>query len=294
MLAFDLRPVVEEKLAELFPASTERPRYTSVGGGCINDACRIDAGNRSFFCKVNSATKFPQMLQAEKEGLELIGGQNIIRVPAVIACFESGGWQVLLLEWMDEEHPTNEFWKKFGEQLAALHQISGDFFGLAGDNYMGNIPQSNRPAAGWVEFFVGQRVEPLVRKATSLDLLEVRHRAQFDRLYGKLPRIFPEGSGPALLHGDLWSGNFMCGKGGIPVLIDTAVYFGNASMDLGMTQLFGGFSPLFYEAYRYHTPFPPGYQDQWEVSNLYPLLIHLILFGASYRTSIEHTLDRFT
>ena len=85
----------------------------------------------------------------------------------------------------------------------------------------------------------------------------------------------------------------MCSKMQQPVLIDPAVYFGHRSIDLGMTTLFGGFEKSFYEAYHYHYPLPPNYKEQWAVSNLYPLLIHLLLFGKTYLSSIENTLNDF-
>ena len=86
----------------------------------------------------------------------------------------------------------------------------------------------------------------------------------------------------------------MCNQNFMPVLIDPAVYFGHRSVDLAMTTLFGGFDKSFYEAYHYHYPFPANYKMQWSVCNLYPLLIHLLLFGKSYLSQIEHTLSLMT
>ena len=79
-----------------------------------------------------------------------------------------------------------------------------------------------------------------------------------------------------------------------PVLIDPAVYFGHRSMDLGMTTLFGGFDKLFYESYNYNFAFPDNHHEQWEICNLYPLLIHLNLFGSGYLGQIENTLRKFS
>ena len=85
----------------------------------------------------------------------------------------------------------------------------------------------------------------------------------------------------------------MCNQDSKPVLIDTAIYFGHPSADLGMTTLFGGFDSQFYEAYNYHSPFPSKYKEQWKICNLYPLLIHLLLFGKSYLSQIEQTLHSY-
>ena len=85
----------------------------------------------------------------------------------------------------------------------------------------------------------------------------------------------------------------MCSQLSEPVLIDPAVYYGHPSVDMGMTTLFGGFRSAFYEAYHYYSPLPKNYEEQWRVCNLYPLLIHLYLFGSSYLAQIEQSLDRF-
>lgn len=289
-----MQPLIAEKLKQkLFP-STNEIHFSSVGGGCINETFRIQCHNQQFFCKTNSAVKFPQLLLKEKRGLELIGRQNIIATPKVIDYFEIREEQILLLEWIVEGEKSHSFWKKFGEQLAALHQISNDSFGLNEDNYMGGVPQSNQLSNSWIEFFTNQRLQPLIKKCLSKKLLTPKHQTAFENLYKHLPSVFDEKQKPSLLHGDLWSGNFMCNEFSEPVLIDTAVYFGHPSIDLGMTTLFGGFHGIFYEAYNYHSPFRDNYIEQREVCNLYPLLIHLYLFGTSYLSQIERTLKRFS
>lgn len=284
---------IQQKLKELFSNNTNEISFGSVGGGCINETHKISFANQLFFCKINSATKFPHLFHKEASGLRLIAQQNLIKVPGVIDCFETNGQQVLLLQWIHEGERTEGFWKKFGEQLAALHQVSNEHFGLNEDNYMGSVPQSNQPVDNWIDFFIQQRLQPLIDKCLKQNLLSSKHQTQFENLYKQLPSIFDQEQKPSLLHGDLWSGNFMCSQNEEPVLIDTAVYFGHPSIDLGMTTLFGGFHAAFYEAYNYHSPFPSNNKEQWEVCNLYPLLIHLLLFGRSYLSAIERTLHNY-
>ena len=158
---------------------------------------------------------------------------------------------------------------------------------------MGSIPQSNQPTENWIDFFINQRLRPLIDQCASQKLVSRAHQSQFEKLYKQLPSIFDKKQKPSLLHGDLWGGNIMCDQNSEPVLIDTAVYFGHPSIDLGMTSLFGGFRSGFYEAYNYHCPFPPNFKEQWAASNLYPLLIHLLLFGKSYLSRIEQTLHSY-
>lgn len=230
----------------------------------------------------------------EKKGLELLGKQNLIKVPSAIDCIQDDTHQILLLEWIEEGQRTESFWKKFGEQLAALHEISNDSFGLDEDNYMGSVPQQNNPAINWTEFFIHQRLQPMLNRCNEKNLFTSIHQQQFEKLFIQLPNIFEPEEKPSLLHGDLWSGNFMCNQNNEPVLIDPAVYYGHRSVDLAMTTLFGGFDKSFYEACNYHLPFANNYKEQWQVCNLYPLLIHLYLFGCSYLPQIENTLQQFS
>jgi len=268
-------------------------KLQAVGGGSINHVYQVLANDRTkFFLKVNSAAKYPRLLQKEKKGLEFLGHQKIIRVPSVIACDEIDDYQILLLEWIESGLRTERFWKKFGEQLAALHYVTNPYFGFETDNYMGALPQRNYEHNKWIEFFVQCRLRPQIEIATMKNLLPAKALAAFEHLYAEMETIFNDEQ-PALLHGDLWSGNFMCDQNSEPVLIDPAVYFGHRSMDLAMTTLFGGFERSFYESYNHHFPFPKNYKDQWDVCNLYPLLIHLNLFGAAYLGQIETILRSY-
>ncbi len=291
-ISLTIQAAIQQKLEEHFPG-VRHLKFQAVGGGSINQTCRLVFSDHSVFCKINSASKFPHLFQKEANGLNLIRKQNVIKTPGVIDCFEQDHSQILLLEWIDTGERTEVFWKSFGEQLAALHQVSNGYFGLDEENYMGSVPQTNQPSADWIPFFVDQRLRPLLLKCADKKLLTTRHQQQFENLYQHLPGIFDSESKPALVHGDLWSGNYMCGPASQPFLIDPAVYFGHPSVDLGMTTLFGGFRSSFYEAYQYHAAFPYNYKEQWKVCNLYPLLIHLYLFGRSYLPQIEQTLSKF-
>ena len=264
----------------------------SVGGGCINQSYKITTADKYFFCKLNSASKFPHLFEKEKNGLELIQKYNVIKTPGIIDYSIIGNEQILTLEWIEVGNRNDEFWKTFGQQLAALHQINTEEFGLKEDNYMGSVPQINRQEKNWVLFFRANRLEPLVKLCVNKNLLQPKHQEQFEILYQRLLQIF-DNEKPALIHGDLWSGNYMCDKKGMPVLIDPAVYFGHRSVDLAMTTLFGGFHKSFYQAYHHYFPLPENYREQWNACNLYPLLIHLYLFGKSYLSKIEQTLDQF-
>jgi fructosamine-3-kinase len=284
--------ILQKKLQTLTGTKAHLDLYP-VGGGSINETFRIRFDENDYFCKINSATKFPQLFSREQAGLFTLRSVTKIKTPAVIACFEEEGHQFLLLEWIEQGPRTQDFWKRFGEQLAAMHAVKNETCGFADDNYMGSVQQQNTQVQDWCRFFADYRLAPLLARCTKANLLSSHDQQQFEKLITKLSNIFDDEK-PSLLHGDLWSGNFLCDEKAQPVLIDPAVYYGHRSMDLAMTTLFGGFRQPFYEAYQYHYPFPKNYEEQWAVCNLYPLLIHLYLFGAGYRSAIRNTLQEFT
>lgn len=287
-----MNPSLKEIIAQKLQVSPSSLNFQPVSGGSINETGQLTAQGQNFFCKINIASKFPQLFEKEASALRHFAQQKIIRTPTVLHCVETGSEQVLIMEWINSGVKTHQFWKSFGKQLAALHSISNHHFGWEEDNYMGSVKQTNPWTEDWNSFFSANRLMPLAHKCQQLDLLNSKHIQQFERVCEKLNEIF-EPEAPALLHGDLWSGNFMCSEKEEPVLIDPAIYFGHRSVDLAMTTLFGGFDRAFYEAYHYYFPLPRNYKEQWEVCNLYPLLIHLLLFGIGYRRQIEEVLGRY-
>lgn len=293
MISSPLQNTLKSFIAENTGIPVSSFSFSAVGGGSINKTYQLLVNKKEkIFCKVNSASRFPQMFEKEKLGLELLAAEKVIRVPKVLGSFLLYNDQVLLLEWIEQGSKDEHFWKIFGGQLAALHMIARENVGLYHDNYMGALTQSNESSTDWIEFFIHQRLDPQVRLALSKKLLESQHQRRFERLYEMLPNIFPA-ENFSLLHGDLWSGNFLCDELGAPVLIDPAVYNGHRSMDLGMTTLFGGFDPVFYQSYNHIYPFPSNHQQQWSICNLYPLLIHLNLFGKGYLNNIVSILQHY-
>ena len=298
-MELSIQKYLNQFFAQQFPSEIGSAHFQSIGGGCINQTYRVKFSvARQFFLKVNSIARYPALFQKEKTGLEFIATQNIIQVPSVMLLGQINNHQLLLLEWIEGGIKTENFWKLFGEQLAGLHRRSWvdknghPLFGFGQYNYMGSLVQNNDQNQEWKDFFVNTRLQPQIKLARENHLLERKHVDSFENVFSRMPEIFsPEPS--ALLHGDLWSGNFMCNEKSEPVLIDPAVYFGHRSMDLAMTTLFGGFDKIFYDVYDYHFPLPKNYREQWEVCNLYPLLIHLNLFGSGYLGQIERTLRPF-
>ena len=269
-----LKDRIRQFLSNLVGTSIANLEFSPVGGGSINKTYKISVDKRTnFFCKINEAARFPCMFEQEKKGLELLAGAGM-KVPKVIGTCIEKDQQILILDWIDQGIRSRQFWQAFGQQLAALHSVQGPYAGLEEDNYMGALRQSNTVTSEWISFFIHHRLEPQTKLAYNNKLLQPKHINQFENLYKKLPEVFPENT-LCLLHGDLWSGNFLCDNTANPVLIDPAVYYGYPGMDLAMTTLFGGFDSLFYDVYNHHLPFSTNHRQQWEICNLYPLLIHL-------------------
>ena len=293
MIPHQIKELLKNLVSEHLDTTISATELKPVGGGSINDTYQVTInGSKRFFLKLNSLAAFPGLFEKEKNGLEFLAHQNCILIPKIVIYETNDNYQLLLLEWIEGGIRDEGFWRKFGEQLAFLHTVSHEHFGFMEDNYMGSLPQANNFTNDWIGFFISYRLQPQIELAQKKHLLDKSHIASFESLFKKLASVFNT-ERPSLLHGDLWSGNFMCNDRSLPVLIDPAVYFGHRSMDLAMTTLFGGFDKAFYDVYHYHLPLPPNYHDQYQVCNLYPLLIHLNLFGKGYLGEIVATLRKF-
>jgi protein-ribulosamine 3-kinase len=279
-------------IAERLQTPTNQISATMVHGGSINKCFQVEAGADRYFCKVNSRKVYPGMFQAERIGLMMIAETNTVKVPACRHIIETDNLQCLLLEWIDRKEPSRNFWHSFGKSLAGMHATTRALPGFDSDNYMGSLTQANQSQNTWSEFFVEKRLRVQVSLAEKNKLLDKTDLDAFERLYRQIDRLMPSEPN-VLLHGDLWSGNFFCDSFDQPVIFDPAVYYGLRHVDLAMTTLFGGFHNDFYEAYTYYSPLSGDYEKLWEVLNLYPLLIHLNLFGSSYRRPILNVLKHF-
>lgn len=292
MLNNKIQELIEKKLTKVLKERTFINKISNVGGGDINVAYRIHSNKGDYFVKLNSSTRYPQMFIKEKNGLDLLRSANEIRIPRTIATDETGSEAFLILEFLKSATMIRNFWTIFGTQLARLHKHSEDYFGLGEDNYIGSLHQSNRKHSNWANFFIEERLEQQIKLARDGGRINRETIHGFERLYKRLDEIFPE-EPSSLVHGDLWSGNFMIDNKGYPCLIDPAVYFGHREMDLGMSKLFGGFASEFYDAYNKEYPVEKGWESRLEICNLYPLMVHVNLFGGGYTGSVMQILRRF-
>ena len=232
------------------------------------------------------------MFDSEARGLTLLRKGQAITIPKVIGVSEDTENQFILLEFIEQGPQSKSYWKDLGSRLATMHKATNDFFGLDHNNYIGSLRQFNDNSETWIDFFANQRLNVQLKLAVDSGLAGSQMMKSFESLYAKLDSLLPEEK-PALLHGDLWSGNIITTRNGEPCLIDPAVYYGNREADLAMTKLFGSFPREFYDAYIDTYPLLPGYENRFELYNLYPLLVHLNLFGVQYKSPITGILSRF-
>jgi fructosamine-3-kinase len=280
---------IERAIGEATGASFAIESRARVAGGCINECHVVRGGGRAYFVKVNAAQR-AQMFAAEAEGLEEIARTGTVRVPAPLCHGVCSRFSWLVLEHLELQPATDRSMRELGRRLARMHRVTAARFGWRRDNAIGSTPQPNAQGEDWIAFWrshrLGFQLELAAAKGYGGRLI-----ALGERLLEKLPAFFagyrPQ---PSLLHGDLWAGNVAATAAGEPVLFDPAVYYGDREADIAMTELFGGFAPAFYEAYRAEYPLEPGYEVRRQLYNLYHVLNHLNLFGGAYRARAERTM----
>lgn len=268
---------------------------TPLGGGDINDAHRVVlASGREVFVKSHDRAA-PRMFSCEARGLAWLAEPRAIRVPEVLAVSEPDAPlpHFLVLEFIARGRKARDFDDELGRGLARLHAAGAPCFGLGHDNFIGTLDQANAPVPTWSEFYAERRLLPQVRMARERGLGPGSWPGAFERLAGKLGELVGPQEPPARLHGDLWSGNVHTDERGQPCLIDPAVYGGHREVDLAMLTLFGGLTPRMLAAYDEVYPLAPRREDRVALYQLYPLLVHVNLFGGGYVDAVESALGRY-
>jgi len=262
----------------------------AVSGGDINQAEELTlADGRVVFAKTNGRAD-PAMFPAEARGLGWLAEAGALRVPRVLAVSGEPP-SFLVLERIVPGRRRPDFDEALGRGLAALHRFGAAQFGLDHDNFIGRLPQSNRPAPTWAEFYRSRRIEPQLRLAADEGLASPRMLRGGERLLAAMEELVGPPEPPARLHGDLWGGNLLVDETGAPCLIDPAVHGGHRELDLAMMRLFGGFGGRVFDAYHEAHPLAPGHDERVPLYQLYYLLVHVNLFGGSYVASVERALD---
>ncbi|SFO41474.1 fructosamine kinase family protein [Nitrosospira briensis] len=271
------------------PFSVEK--VSSIGGGCVNHAHRIEGNDQLFFVKLNNADRL-SMFEAEAAGLQEIHGSRTLRVPLPLCWGKNRSNAWLVLEYLETGNGSRNGAAALGCGLAAMHRFSSEKFGWTRDNTIGTTLQINNTSSSWGEFWRKYRLGYQLQLA-KINGYAGRLQSQGEQLLEQLDLFFT-GKQPiaSLLHGDLWSGNYGFDGAGQPLVFDPAVYYGDRETDIAMTELFGGFSAEFYAAYRETYPLDPGYKTRKTLYNLYHILNHLNLFGRGYQNQAEQMIGK--
>lgn len=277
------RARIEAAIAKQTGTPFQIKTQQAIGGGCINDAYRIQGNDRSYFVKANNKS-FLSAFESEATALRELAATQTLRVPKVISIVDGDSQAYLVLEYIEIRPSQTGDWQALGRKLAQLHQIEQAYFGWSNDNLIGASPQPNPKSDSWLTFFRKHRLQHQLTLCADRGY----QLAHADELLQELPRFFKNHSPhPSLLHGDLWSGNISFSNDGTPFTYDPACYYGDREADLAFTEFFGGFPPSFYEAYNAELPLDSGYENRKTLYNLYHCLNHLYLFGSSYANQAE-------
>jgi fructosamine-3-kinase len=278
----DLSTIVGEPVTDAQP----------VSGGCINDARRVTtADGRHLFVKT-STTARPGMYEAEARGLRWLAEAGA-PVPAVVAVREGDAPRGIALQWLEPAPPRRDRDEQLGRDLAALHRAGAGQWGLDHDNFIGDLPQPNTPLDTWAQFWAERRLRPFAAEAHEQGALTTAGRQSIERVAERVGALAGPDEAPARLHGDLWSGNAVAGPDGRTWLVDPAVYGGHREVDLAMMQLFGGFAPRTFAAYHEAFPLAGGWEERVGLWQLYPLLVHAVLFGGGYGARAAEVAARY-
>ena len=265
-------------------SGARKPSWTRIGGNALSSVWSLAAPPSRFFVKVANP-EHAEMLAAEVEALQAIRESGAVRVPSVLASGEAQDATFLVLEWLDIVDGGRG--AALGLALARMHETTAPRFGWHRDNTIGTTAQANAWCDGWAEFFRDRRLAPQLALAARNGFGGALER-QGQRLLLAGPALLAgHRPRPSLLHGDLWAGNAGRLDDATPVVFDPASYFGDREADLAMTELFGGFTAAFYDAYAEASPPAPGYPLRRTLYNLYHVLNHLNLFGAAYLSRAE-------
>jgi fructosamine-3-kinase len=260
-----------------------------LGGGCVADvrAVELDDGSR---CVVKLAVAGG--LEIEAWMLRYLATRTRLPVPAVLHSDDT----LLVLQHVicDEGRigPTAE--RDAADHLAALHEVSCARFGLERDTVIGGLPQPNPWSDSWRAFFRDRRLLFMGRRALDAGAISSQCFARLESLCGRLDGWLPEPDHASLIHGDVWAGNVLVDRGRVASFLDPAIYFADAEVELAFTTLFSTFGDEFFRRYAERRPLAPGFFElRRDLYNLYPLLVHAVLFGHGYGESVDRMLRRW-
>ena len=284
------KQIIEEILEEVNP-SLKLKEYEELRGGSVNTAVKVKANSEVFVIKYNHK-EFHENFQSEVNNLELIENSKTINTPKIYKHGTTQNHSFLALEYIKEAPVSVHSIRYLAEKMAAFHSVISDQCGLEYNNFIGPFEQNNETEQHWFRFFLEKRIKPMVRKSMQNDLLDNSMYKDFEsfQFYKQVETLLTS-DGNVLLHGDFWNGNVIYTEREA-YLIDPSCYYGSREVDMAFSNLFGGFHPMFYDIYESLLPYQKEYEKRFNVYNIYPLLVHLNLFGDKYLKDIEIALKK--
>ncbi|WP_106587441.1 fructosamine kinase family protein [Salsuginibacillus halophilus] len=280
---------LEKALTAVGAPGEDAQKARPVGGGSICQSFYVPGRENAYFVKLlkNAPVHF---FDKEASGLKFLAAAEALTVPEVYGV----GEEYIVLEWVEEGRQNAAVEEELGRGIASLHAVTADDFGLAEDNFIGELPQENTFDNDWVDFYREQRLYKQFELARSIGRLGGDRAARAWQLLDQLDDFLPRKTAASKLHGDLWSGNWMAASNGRPYIIDPAVYYGHREVELAFMELFGGFSPRVFAAYQEQMPLEAAFEERKPLYQLYYLLVHLNIFGESYGADVDRILRRYT
>lgn len=278
---------VKIRIAEI--TGCDASHIAAMGGGCVGEVWRIGLSDgRTLVAKTGAAGSG---LALEGTMLRRLAELSRLPVPKVLHADDG----LLLMTFIETAGGlTAAAQRHAAELLADLHGLHGNAFGFECDTLIGGLHQPNPSTASWCAFFRDHRLLYMAGEALNAGHLPSRHMHRVEALAGRLDRWIEEPDHPSLLHGDMWTGNVLCRDGRIAGFIDPAIYYGDPEIELAFSTLFGTFGEPFFERYGGLRPLQPGFfEERRDLYNLYPLLVHVRLFGGSYVGAVDSILTRF-
>ena len=283
----EITEILEAALGESIVVDDVRP----LSGGDISDAMVVETHRGRLFVKCHHSGP-ADLFEREAEALQQMRATDtelVIPEPLAATRPTDGRPAALVLTYIESGPRADDFDERLGRGLAALHGATADAYGFDDDNYCGTTPQPNDWTDDWVQFYDRRRLRHQLQICDDRRGFSPSDRRTFERLLDGLDDVIGDADHPpALIHGDLWSGNLQTTADGHPAIIDPAAYFGHPEAEIGMMDLFGGFSETVYEAYEEVRPLPDGWRHRISLYSLYHVMNHYYLFGGHYgRRAVE-------
>lgn len=269
----------------------EKPlRFHQLSGGCIGEVYRVELEDgRSIVAKVADGTG--ATLAIEGYMLRYLREHSRLPVPEVYHSADA----LLLMEYIEGESELDAGAQEHAaELLADLHNVRGESFGLERDTLIGGLPQPNKTSEKWIPYFREQRLLYMAHEAAGVGRLPMALLGRVERFAEQLEKWLIEPDYPSLIHGDMWTTNILAQEGRITGFLDPAIYYAHPEIELAFSTLFGTFGQPFFHRYHQLRPIASGFfEERRDIYNLYPLLVHVRLFGGGYVGAVEQILKKF-